>query len=149
MKILEIIKNLLNLNKLSYAYANCGSNENLNKNNKQLGHNVMAFWTSGMQAAHDSRLSDDGNNSQTKPTSTATSNTPKGYPSDIISNARKLAKKIIKVVRDTPKSLNHYLSKEDIVNLALLQDEITTAMIGIKAVQLSNKENDMCHESGK
>ena len=136
MQILEIIRSLLNANKHAFAYANYKNATNYT-NNQNKESNIMAFW----------QPSFDHNYPDWKRKSSETKNTEheqkveKDYPSEVIRKTRKLAKNIAKVAKETPKSLTHYLSKEDIENLGLLSQELTAALIEIKAAKLSENEN--------
>ena len=134
MQLLEIIRSLLNANKHAFAYANCG---NIEKKGK-----IMAFWQPSFDHNYPdwTRKSSEAENAQHE------QKVEKDYPSEVIRKARKLAKNVTKVATETPESLAYYLSKEDIENLQLLNEELTAALIEIKAVSY---ESNSSHEINK
>ena len=136
MQLLEIIRSLLNINKHAFAYANYKTTTNYLNNQNKKG-NIVAFW----QPSFDHHYPDLTRKSSETKNIQHEQKAEKDYPSETIRKARKLAKKIIKVVKDAPKSLTHYLSKEDIENLELLSQELMVALIEIKAAKLSENEN--------
>ena len=123
MQLLEIIRGLLNANKHAFAYANC-ENANIEKKGK-----IMAFW----QPSFDHNYSDWTRKSSETENARHEQKVEKDYPSEVIRKARKLVKNVTKVATETPESLTHYLSREDIENLELLSQELTDALNEITA----------------